>query len=516
VSFDPAALPNDVDALKSIIGDMVRDAVAARTEIEKLRFQLARFKRTQFGQSSEKVERTVEQLELAIETLEEDDAQRLATVPVIVEAIESALEQSNKPARRALPEHLPREEIVHPGACTCPQCGGALRKIGADVTETLDYVPGRFKVVRHIREAFSCRVCETVVQAPAPHHPIARGRAGAGLLAHIIVSKFDDHLPLYRQAEIYAREGVTLETSTLSGWVGATTAAVAPLLDALRRDVMASKVLHGDDTPVPVLAPGAGKTRTGRLWVYVRDERSYGGERSPAAAFFYSPDRAGERPRAHLKDFTGVLHADGYAGFKGLYRSNRIVEAACWAHVRRKFFDVHAANGSEIAKEAIDRIGALYGVETAISGARSEERRLQRQMQSRPIADAIKGWAEGVLPKLSARSELAKAFRYMLSRWPALTRCFADGRLSLDNNPAERALRGVALGRKNYLFAGSDRGGERAAAMYSLIETAKLNGLDSEAYLRDIIGRIADHPINRVAELLPWNWRPSAPAAQAA
>jgi transposase len=217
-----------------------------------------------------------------------------------------------------------------------------------------------------------------------------------------------------------------------------------------------------------------------------------------------------------LKDFTGVLHADGYAGFKGLYRGNRIVEAACWAHVRRKFFDVHAANGSEIAKEAIDRIGALYGVEAAISGARSEERCLQRRMQSRPLADAIKSWAEKMLPQLSARSELAKAFRYMLSRWLALTRCFDDGRLRLDNNPAERALRGLALGRKNYLFAGSDRGGERAAAMYSLIETAKLNGLDSEAYLRDIIGRIADHPINRVAELLPWNWRPFAPAAQAA
>jgi transposase len=516
VSIDPAALPNDVDALKRIIGDMARDAVSARTEIEKLRFQLARFKRAQFGQSSEKVERTVEQLELAIEALEEDDAQRIAAVPAIAELVESVLEQSNKPARRALPEHLPREEIVHLGACICPQCGGALRKIGADVTETLDYVPGRFKVVRHVREALSCRGCETVVQAPAPHHPIARGRAGAGLLAHIIVSKFDDHLPLYRQAEIYAREGVTLETSTLSGWVGATAAAVAPLLDALRRDVMTSEVLHGDDTPVPVLAPGAGKTRTGRLWVYVRDERPYGGQRSPAAAFFYSVDRAGERPRAHLKDFTGVLHADGYAGFKGLYQGNRIVEAACWAHVRRKFFDVHIANGSEIAKEALDRIGALYGVEAEISGATCEERRLQRQMRSRPNASGLKSWAEEVLPKLSARSELAKAFRYMLSRWLALTRCFDDGRLSLDNNPAERALRGVALGRKNYLFAGSDRGGERAAAMYSLIETAKLNGLDAEAYLRDVIARIADHPINRVAELLPWNWRPSTPTAQAA
>ena len=314
---DSAALPNDVDALKRIISAMARDAVAARAEIEKLRFQLARFKRAQFGQSSEKVERTIAQLELAIETLEEDDAQRIAAVPAVAEVIADAVEQSRKPARRPLPDHLPREEIVHQGACSCPQCGGALRKIGADVTETLDYVPGRFKVIRHVREAFSCRACETVVQAPAPFYPISRGRAGAGLLAHIAVSKFDDHLPLYRQAEIYARDGVDLETSTLSGWVGATAAALTPLIDELRRDVMASDALHGDDTPVPVLAPGLGKTKTGRLWTYVRDERPYNGKRPPAAIFFYSPDRKGERPLAHLRTFEGALHADGYAGFNG-------------------------------------------------------------------------------------------------------------------------------------------------------------------------------------------------------
>ena len=499
-----------------MIGEMARDAAVARAEIAKLRFQLARFKRNQFGRSSEKNERTVEQLELAIETLEEDNAQRLAAIPAVAEAIETAAERSAKPARRPLPEHLPREEIVHPGACTCPQCGGALHKIGVDVTETLDYVPGRFKVVRHVREAFACRACETVVQTPAPHHTIARGRAGPGLLAHIVVSKFDDHLPLYRQAEIYARDGISLETSTLSGWVGATAAALAPLVEALRHDVMGSDVLHGDDTPVPVLAPGAGKTKTGRLWTYVRDERTYGGERPPAAMFFYSPDRKGERPVAHLKDFSGVLHADGYAGFNGLYQGGRIVEAACWAHVRRKFFDVHAANGSEIAKEALDRIGALYGVELSISGLTSDERRRQRQVQSRPIAEALKSWAQEITPKLSARSELTAAFRYMLARWLALTRCFDDGRLSLDNNPAERALRGVAIGRKNYLFAGSDHGGERAAAMYSLIETAKLNGLDPEAYLRDVLARIADHSIKRITELLPWNWQPAQPVAQAA
>lgn len=265
MSIDPAALPDDIDALKRIIGELARDAVAARAEIEKLRFQLARFKRAQFGRSSEKIEHTIEQLELAIETLDEDHAQRIAAIPAVAAAIGATSEQTAKPARRPLPEHLPREEIVHPGACSCPNCGGTLRRIGADVTETLDYVPGRFKVVRHVREAFSCRLCETVVQSPAPNHTIARGRAGPGLLAHIIVSKFDDHLPLYRQAEIYARDGVDLETSTLSGWVGATAAALAPLVEALRRDVLESDVLHGDDTPVPVLAPGAGKTKTGRL-----------------------------------------------------------------------------------------------------------------------------------------------------------------------------------------------------------------------------------------------------------
>jgi len=512
VPIDSTALPDDIAVLKGMIGELTRDAVAARAEIEKLRFQLARLKRSRFGRSSEKTDRTVEQLELAIETLEEDDAQRLAGMPVISKAIEA----SAKPARRQLPAHLPREQVVHPGPCVCPQCGGALRQVSADVTDSLDYIPGCFKVVRHVREAFSCRTCEIMVQAPAPNHPIARGRAAPGLLAHIVVSKFDDHLPLHRQAEIYARDGVTLETSTLSGWVGATAAALAPLVEALKRDVLQSEVLHGDDTPVPVLAPGAGKTKTGRLWTYVRDERPHAGARPPAAAFFYSPNRKGEHPVAHLKGFIGVLHADGYAGFNGLYQNGRISEAACWAHVRRKFFDVHAANGSAIAKEALDRIGALYAVEAAIKGLSPDERRRLRQAQSMAIAVDLKSWAEATKPKLSARSELAAAFRYMLSRWLALTRCFDDGRLALDNNPAERALRGVAIGRKNYLFAGSDRGGERAAAMYSLIETAKLNDINPEAYLRDVLTRIADHPMKRIVDLLPWNWQPVAAVAEAA
>lgn len=513
--IDPASLPDEVDALKCIIAGMAQDAVYARAQIEKLRFELARLKRAQFGTSSEKMDGRVEQLELAIEALETDEAERLSATPLLAESIKAAA--SSKPARRPLPDHLPREDVIHPGPCACPACGGALRRIGSDVTETLDYVPGRFKVVRHVRDAFSCRTCESVVQAPAPYHTIARGRAGPGLLAHIVVAKFDDHLPLYRQAEIYAREGVELETSTLSDWVGATAAALMPLVDLLRREVIAgSAMLHGDDTPVPVLAPGLGKTRTGRLWTYVRDERPHGGERPPAAVFFASPDRRGERPLAHLAAFSGVLHADGYAGFNGLYESGRIVEAACWAHTRRKFFDVHAATGSDVARDALQQIGALYEVERAIYGKPPDERRRQRQNQSLPIAEALKAWAETILPQLSGRSELAGAFRYMLARWTALTRAFDDGRLALDNNPAERALRGVAVGRKNYLFAGSDRGAERAAALYSLIESAKLNGLDPEAYLRDVLARIADHPASRLADLLPWLWAPLNQLAQAA
>lgn len=506
--ISPEQLPNDPQALKEIIAAMAQDAIAAQAEIARLRFQLARYRRAEYGQSSEKLAREVEQLELAIETLEADQAERLAAAsPVVAAAIEAASE-AQKPARRPLPEHLPRQDVTHPVPCVCPACGGALRRIGEDITETLDYVPGRFKVIRHVRAKLSCRTCDSVVAAPAPDHAIARGRAGAGLLAHIVVSKYDDHLPLYRQAEIFTREGVDLETSTLSGWVGATAAALQPLIDALAAEVVTSDTLHVDDTPVPVLAPGTGKTKTGRLWTYVRDERPFAGARPPAALFFYSPDRKGEHPRTHLKDFRGVIHADGYAGFNELFAGNRVVEAACWAHVRRKFFDVHAANGSPIAKEALERIGKLYEVEKEIQGFEPDHRRRERHRRSKPIAAGLAAWADETRPKLSRKSELAAAFRYMRARWPALVRCFDDGRLALDNNPAERALRGVAIGRKNYLFAGSDAGGRRAAVMYSLIESAKLNGINPQLYLADLLTRIADHPARQIANLLPWNWQP--------
>ena len=516
MTIAPESLPDDIAALKRIIAEMARDAVTAKAEIAKLKFQLARYRRAEFGHSSEKLAREIEQLELAIESLETDQAERLASAsPIVAAAIEEAVEKQ-RPARRPLPEHLPREEVRHPAACTCPHCGAALRRIGDEVTETLDYVPGRFKVIRHLREKLSCRACDMVIAAPVPDHAIARGRAGAGLLAHIAVSKFDDHLPLYRQAEIFARQGVSLETSTLSGWIGATAAALKPLVDALAADVMASAVLHVDDTPVPVLAPGTGKTKTGRLWTYVRDERPFAGSRSPAALFVYSSDRKGEHPKAHLRDFRGVIHADGYSGFNELFAGNRITEAACWAHVRRKFFDVHAASGSSIARQALDRIGELYGVEKTITGMPPDQRRAERQNRSKPVVEALRAWTETTLPKLSRKSELAKAFRYMRSRWKALLRCLDDGRLALDNNPAERALRGVAIGRKNYLFAGSDAGGRRAAALYSLIETAKLNAVDPQYYLADVLTRIADHPARQIADLLPWHWNPAEPDRAAA
>ena len=487
-------------------------------ELEKLKMQLAKLRRMSFGRSSEKLDRQIEQLELMLGDLEAGIAQSEQKVPdrpVPAVPIGDAPDnrEQRKPGRQPLPGHLPREEVVHAAACACPACGGELRRLGEDVTEVLEYRPGRFHVVRHVRPKLSCRRCEAITQPTMPELPIERGRPGPGLLAYVLVSKYRDHLPLHRQAEIYAREGVALRRSTLADWVGRSAALLEPLVERLRAQAMASPRLHADDTPVPVLAPGTGRTRTGRLWVYVRDDRAHGGGTAPVAVYFYSPDRRGQHPQAHLAAFTGHLHADAYGGFEALYAAGRqpgpVIPVACWAHVRRKFHDLHVDAKSPVAREALERIATLYAVEADINGRPPDQRREIRQARSRPVLEDLVAWMRTTLARLPGRSDTAAAIRYALARGDGLTRYLDDGHLAIDNNPAERALRGIALGRKNYLFAGSDAGGERAALIYSLIETAVLNALNPQAYLADLVARIASHPAKRIDELLPWNWQPA-------
>jgi transposase len=524
MSLATADLPTDPDALRAFALACQAELKAAelsvqlRTlEIEKLKFQIAKLRRMQFGRSSERITRQIEQLELQLEELETGEAEDI--VKAVAEGGADPLSQRAKPRRKPLPDHLPRQEIVHQpaadGACICPDCGAGMAKLGEDVTEVLDYVPGRFQVIRHVRPKFACKACDAITQAPAPAMPTPRGRATPAMLAHLLVSKYCDHLPLYRQSEIYAREGVDLDRSTLCDWVGQAVWLLQPVVDEIRRHVFMAEKIHGDDTTVPVLSPGLGRTKIGRLWVYVRDDRPFCGTAPPAAAYFYSPDRGGEHPAIHLATFAGFLHADGYAGFDALYKTRRtssglvanagIVEVACWAHCRRKFYDCWVAKKSTVAKGAIDRIAAFYAIEAKARFAPSDER-LMHRAETAPLLAAFFEWAGEVVTKLSAKSPLAEAFNYTLKRREALSRFLTDGRLEIDNNIAENALRSIVLGRKNYLFAGADSGGDRAAAMYSIVQTAKLNHLNPEAYLRDTLAKIADgHPISRIDELMPWN-----------
>jgi transposase len=499
----------DNEALKALVVEQTQQVEHLKLVVEKLRRMI-------FGAKSEKAVLKVEQFELQLEETETEQA--AAEEEIEAPASEAKPSSKCRPSRKPLPAHLPREVVTHhPDQDCCPDCSGALRNFGEDVAEILEYIPANFKVIRHVRPKFACKKCERVVEAPAPSRTIERGLAGPGLLAHVLVAKYADHCPLFRQSEIYAREGVDLDRSTLAGWVGAASELLTPLVDALRRHVLSAAKIHADDTPVPVLAPGNGKTKTGRLWTYVRDERSAGENTAPAVWFAYSADRKGEHPRKHLKNFKGALQADAYSGFHHLYEGGAIYEVACWAHARRKFHDIHVVHGSPITTEAIARIGALYGIEEDIRGKPAELRREIRQARAKPLLDDLRSWLEKSLRQLSAKSETAGAIRYALAHWRALTRYVDDGLLEIDNSAAERALRAVALGRKNYLFCGSNSGGERAAAIYSLVGTAKLNGMDPEAYLRQVLIRIAEHPINRIEELLPWTLAGALqPAAKAA
>jgi transposase len=506
-------------------------AVLANAEamIAALRLEIEKLRRALYGTRSERKARLLEQLELQLEELEaaatEDDLVAEGRLAVMLPAAGAApLGKHRRPARKPFPAHLPRERVVVPAPACCEACGsGRIVRLGEDVTETLEVVPRRWKVIQTVREKFTCRDCERITQPPAPFHPTPRGWAGPNLLATILFEKFGQHQPLNRQAERYAREGVVLSLSTLADQIGACTAALAPLHARIAAHVLAAERLHGDDTPVPVLAKG--RTDTGRLWVYVRDDRPFAGGAPPAALYHYSRDRRGEHAQAHLAGWSGILQADAYAGFGALHDASRspapVAEALCWAHARRKFFalaDIGASARrgrqappiSPLALDAVTRIDAIFQVERTINGLGAGARRAARQADVAPVVDELERWMRRERTGLSRHAPVAKAMDYMLKRWDGFTRVLTDGRACLTNNAAERALRGIALGRKAWLFAGSDRGGDRAAFIYGLITTARLNDVDPQAWLADVLARIAETPTSRLDDLLPWNWRPAS------
>lgn len=527
-------LPDDIEALHAALLAARAELAIVRAQqsddqalIAHLKLQIERLNRDRHGPRSERTARLLDQLELTLEELEtsatEDElTAEMAAAKTANGTTTVASFSRKRPSRKPFPDHLPRERVVVPGPMACACCGGTrLSKLGEDITETLEVVPKSWKVIQHVREKFSCRDCEKISQAPAPFHVIARGWAGPSFLAMVLFEKFGQHQPLNRQAERYGREGVPVSLSTLADQVGGCTLALMPLFNRLEAHVLAAERLHGDDTTAPVLAKG--KTSTGRIWVYVRDDKPFDGQAPPGAVFYYSRDRAGEHPQAHLASYSGIFQADGYGR---LYEAGRnagpILEAACWVHARRPFFVLadlaenarRKAQGgkkpaviSPLALEAVRRIDALFEIERGINGETQERRRAVRQELSAPLVADLEGWMREQRAKLSRGNDVDKAMDYMLKRWSAFTRFLDDGRICLSNNAAERALRGIALGRKSWLFCGSDRGGDRAALMYSLIVTAKMNDIDPQAWLADVLDRIAEHPAHRLDELLPWNWR---------
>ena len=516
-------LPDDTDALKAALIEARAKLSGARALIEHLQLVIAKMQREKFGPRSERSQRLIDQLELQLEELAAAAGEE--EVKAETKRVEVRGFTRRQATRRNFPADLPRRRIVHPSPTCCPCCGGTkLSKIGEDITETLDVVPRQWFVTEHVREKFSCRSCETITQPPAPFHAIARGFAGPSLLAMMLVEKYANHQPLNRQSEQYAREGIELSVSTLADHVGACAATLMPLHELIKAHVFAAERLHGDDTTVPVLAKG--KCRTGRIWTYVRDDRPFGGSAPPAAVFIYSADRTAVHPEQHLAGYAGILQADAYAGFNALYASDRkggaITEAGCWAHARRKLFELadiasKARKGkpstiSPIAFEAVQKFDAIFALERSINGSSPEERLVARRKDIAPLVNDLIDWMTRERGKLSRHNEVAKAMDYMLKRIDVFTRFLHDGRICLSNNAAERELRGIALGRKSWLFAGSDRGGERAGVMLTLIQTAKLNDIDPQAWLADVLVRINDHKSHDLAALLPWNWRKPMPS----
>ena len=520
---DSLHIASDKDAqiasLQALLAERDASLAEAKAEllhrdllIETMRVQLARLRRMQFGASSEKLSAEIAQLELALEELE---------AGVVEVAQTSSLPP--KPERpvpvRSLPEHLPREDVVaqpSSGTCACPDCGGILRKLGEDSAEQLDVAPVQWRVVRTIRPKYSCRSCDKIVQAPAPVKAIARGKATFATLAHVIVSKFDHHLPLYRQSEMMAAQGIDIDRSTLAGWTGQASALLDPIISRIREEGLKATKVHADDTPVPVLDPGRGKTATGRLWTYVVDDRASGSAMPPLAWYRFTPDRTGAHPQKELAEFTGHLQADAYAGYDKLYQSGRVTEVACWAHFRRKIFDIHKPRPTTLTTDILERITALYAIEAEVRGAPPGVRQKARQERTKPLIAELRKILDDAHRRLSPKSVMALAIAYGTKRWAALTQFLDNGSLEIDNNIAERSLRSIAIGRKNWLFAGSKIGGERAAAIYTVIETCKMNGVEPQAYIADVIAKIAnDWPASRWDELMPWNWRPPKDISEA-
>lgn len=511
---DPELLKAMVLALQGKVESLEGNERSFLELISHLRLTLTKLRKQRFGSSSEKIDRQIEQLELALENVliahpsQNPEEDQLPVPDLISDTPDEPVKPTRgKPRVRG---DVERERVTLEPQGTCPDCGGELRLIGEDVSELVEFITAKLKVIETARPKKSCRSCEKIVQVPAPTRPIARSSAGASLLSHILVSKFDDQLPLYRQSEILERHGIEVPRSTLSDWCGLSMKTLALLTELIKSEVMTSDRLHTDDTPVDVLGKNfkvvsrSGKAKKqGRIWTYVRDDRPSGGKAPPIAAYWFSADRKAENPVEHLKEFSGILQADAYAGYKQLYETGQIKEAACWAHWRRDFYDIFTSTKSELAEHALGEIGKLYDIERQINGKPPEQRREVRQQHSKPIATNFKTWCEAQLARISGKSNLAKAIRYGLSRWHAFTLFLDDGRVAIDNNAAERAIKPVVMGRKNWMFAGSKAGGETLADAMTLIETAKLNGINPQDYLTDILKRINDHKINRLSELLP-------------